>query len=134
MPGGAATAFHPKLARPQIDLVVDYDDFRRRNLEEPRRLGDRFPGSVHKGLRLQQQPSLAADHALRKLTLEPAPKPRHAVTPGDHVDCREADIVSVPGITRARITKADNETHHRPIEDAAKPRPENSGGGRLLGH
>src|SRR6516225_692077 len=121
MPSGPAAAFHPKLARPQIDLVMDYDDFRQGNLEEPRRLGDRFPGSVHKGLRLQQQQSLAADHTLCKLALEPATKPRHTVSPGDRVERQEADIVSVTRVTRARIAEADDETHHHPIEKAARP-------------
>src|SRR5204863_5594182 len=98
MPGGATAALHPQLARPQIDFVMDHDDFRRQNLEEPRCLSDRFPRSVHKGLRLQQQPSLAADRTLRELALEAAAKAGKTVPPGDRIDRHEADIVAIAGI------------------------------------
>src|SRR5215472_509764 len=112
MAGRTAAAFHPKLTRPQIDLVVDHGDFRRRNPKEPRCLGNRLARIVHVGLWLQQEPSLAADHPLRKLAFEAATKARDAMTSGDQVNRHEADIVSVPGIARARIAKADDETHH----------------------
>src|SRR5262249_4383251 len=112
MAGSTAAAFHPKLTWPQIDLVVDHGDFRRRNPKEPRCLGNRVARIVHIGLRLQQEPSLASDHALRKLAFEAATKGRDAMTPGDQVDRHEADVVSVPGIARARIAKANDETHH----------------------
>src|SRR5437870_13736457 len=109
MPGSATAALHPELARPQIDFVMDHDDFRRQNLEEPRRLGDRFPRSVHKGLRLQQQPSLPSDRALRELALEAAAKARKAVPPGDRVGRHEADIVALSGLASARAAEAHNE-------------------------
>jgi len=130
MAGSAAAAFHPKFARPQIDLVVDHDDFRRRNLEETCCLGDRLAGIVHKGLRLQQQPALAADDTFRNLALESVAKARDALTAGDQVDRQEADIVAVTRVTRARIAEADDETHRSGYRKASAG---NSASSRLLG-
>src|SRR6516162_9204793 len=109
MPGIAAAALDAQLARPQIDLVVDHDDFRRRDLEEPRRLGDRLAGIVHKGLRFQQQPALAADRRIGELALEPAAKARDPVPAGDRIDRHEADVVTIAAIAGAGIAEADEE-------------------------
>jgi len=88
--------------------------------------------SVHKGLRLQQQPPFTGDQSLRNLSLEAAAEPRGTVPAGDRVDRHEADIVSVAGVARTGIAKADDETHHQSIADAAKPRPAGSGCSRRL--
>ena len=113
MAGSAAAALDPQLARPQIDLVVDHDDLLGRDLIEPRRLGDRFAGIVHEGLRLQQKPPLAADRPFGELASEAAAKAREAVPPGDRVDRHEADIVPVAGVAGAGIAEADDKAHRR---------------------
>src|SRR4029077_20969292 len=93
----------------------------------------RLSRSIHKGLRLQQQPTLASDRAIRELAPEPAAKGGKAVPPGDRVDRYESDVVAVSSIASTRVAEADDETHHDPIGDAAKLGGEVSAHGKGVG-
>src|SRR6266436_3446960 len=96
MAGVSAASLHPQLSGSQIDLVMNDDDFRRRNLEEPRCFNYRLARSIHKGLRFQEEPALAVDRTLCELALETVAKTRETVAPCNRLDCHEADIVPVP--------------------------------------
>jgi hypothetical protein len=49
---------------------VEQDELAERQLVEPSGLGDRAPGFVHEGLRLQEPDPLAVEQALGELALE----------------------------------------------------------------
>src|SRR5439155_25114252 len=121
--GRAAAALDPDLAGPQVELVMDDDDVRRRDLIKAHRRQHRLAGIVHEGLRPQQQAPLPGDHPLGELALEAVAKRRKAVAPGDRLGRHEADIVAVAGIARARIAEPDDQAHRltKAQDDGADP-------------
>src|SRR3954452_21199527 len=88
--GDAAADLHPHLAWRQFELVMEYGDVARRDLEEACRFLNAAAGIVHVSRRLEQDHALSTERAFRGLALKPAAPWRETVTPRDLVDGHEA--------------------------------------------
>jgi hypothetical protein len=139
VPGMTAALLQPALARGQIKFIVKDGDVGGRQLPEIRRRADRLTRQVHEGLGLQQHHLFRPQAALADLALMRLLPGRKPVVGGDPVQRHEADVVAVPGVFRARISKTHPEFHRPALHgwtregralslsgysgDAARPQP-----------
>ena len=112
----AAADLQPQLPELQVELVVDDDHPRRRDLVEPRQLADCLPGLVHEGARLGDDQLVpgrrpqtrrrddrfgdASTHAARSRKARPG-------APGELIGCHEPDIVAGSFVLWAGVTQPD---------------------------
>ena len=128
MTGVAAADLYPRLARGEVQLVVNDDDRLQVELEEPHRVADAAAGIVHVGERHQQGDALALDRAVGDRALKARPERADAVRIRDPLDRHEADVVAVARVFRAGIAEAGEEDHGDLPQ--MKARPPNSADGR----
>ena len=111
MPPGASLFSNPKLSWVQTNIVINHNQFFRRNLIIIHYRSNAFSAEIHKSLRLNQQHLLALNHAFSaKTTMFPLTD-INIILVCQPINHRKAHIVSCIFIFFGRISKPCYDIH-----------------------
>ena len=111
MPGQAAAASSPDLARGEVELVMEDDDVAGLELVEAHGFAHGAARCIHESLRASTAAPAPGQACLGNEPLEALAPVGEAVRGRDGIDRHEADIVTVESVSLFRIAEADKELH-----------------------